>query len=316
VTRTHALASLLLVGVAQIAACHGQGSTACNGHQELCGRRYDQVAFPGTHNAYSNRADNFGAPDQTFTIRRQLDDGVRVLHLEIYPFDNDVYLCHSICQIGSQLLLDGLTEVDGFVEAQPREVVTLLMESSHVPTDAVARALQASGLGAHLHAQAAGAPWPTLQDMIDRGERVVALLADMTTTGGGTYPWLLDRWQFTWETPWDNQSLPDFLRCDADRGKMGNDLYVVDTYLEDQIIPTADHAALVNSNPFLIDRLEHCLAATGRTPNFVMVNYYEVGQLFPDVDALNGLDAPPDGGGDARFPTDDAGPTVDAGSTD
>lgn len=293
---------LFVVCFAALAGCHGAPSgTACNGHDELCARPYDQVVFPGTHDAYSNLAENFGAPDQSFPMARQLQDGVRVLHLEIYDDAGVPSLCHSVCAIGSKPLASGFKEIRAFVAAHPREVVTLLMESSQISSDRIAQAMKASGLQAFVHSQALGAPWPTLGELVKKGDRVVVFLADMTATGGPSYPWLLDRWKWTWETPWNNQTAADFSRCDADRGTMGNDLYVVDTYLEDLLIPTAAQAAWVNTNPFLADRLAHCQAVVGRLPNFVMVNYYEVGDLLHDVDILNGL-APPTGDDLDAFP--------------
>lgn len=316
--RAHRTDALLAVVLFAGCGSHAPASTACNGRDALCARAYDQVAFPGTHDAYSNVDENFGAPDQTHTMTRQLEDGVRVLHLEIYEYDDDAYLCHAFCQIGSKLLVDGFTEIRKFADDHPREVITLLMESNHVTTDAIAAALDASRLTRLIHSQPAGAPWPTLGELLSHGDRVIAFLADQTSTGGGTYPTLLSRWDWTWETPWNNQTPADFERCGADRGVMSNDLYVVDTYLEDEIIPTAAHAALVNNNPFLIERLFHCQASSGRLPNFVMVNYYEIGDLFADVDALNGFSAPPDGDADAFAPTweTDAGADFGAASTD
>jgi hypothetical protein len=290
------LAALLLGGCSS-----APSGTACNGHDELCGRRYDQVAFPGTHDAYSNVAENFGAPDQSYTLTRQLNDGVRVLHFEISLYLGDAYLCHSICAIGSKLLLDGLKEVAVFSAAHPREVVTLLMESNDLTSDQLAAVMKASGLVGRLRVQPDGAAWPTLGEMIRAGERVVAFNADQTGAGGARYPWLLDRWAWTWETPWDNQTPADFLRCDADRGTAGAPLYVVDTYREDQILPTAAEATSVNDNPFLLDRLLHCREAGGQPPSFVMVNYYEVGDLFADVDVLNGF-APESGDDLDAFP--------------
>ncbi len=279
----------LLLALLAASCSSPPAATACNGHDELCSRRYDLIAFPGTHDAYSNVAENFGAPDQTYTMTRQLQDGVRVLHLEISLYEGDAYLCHSLCQIGSKLLIDGLKEIAAFSADHPREVVTLLMESNDLTSDQLAAALKTSGLTKHLRAQPDGAVWPTLGEMIGSGERVVAFNADMTSTGGGKYPWLLDRWAWTWETPWNNQTPDDFLRCDADRGTAGAPIYVVDTYREDQILPTAIEAATVNDNPFLLDRLLHCQAVAARSPTFVMVNYYEVGDLFDDVDRLNGF---------------------------
>ena len=54
------------------------GITACNGHPELCDRRFDQVVFPTTHNSMSG-ADLPGwmFPEQEKSIPEQLQDGVR-----------------------------------------------------------------------------------------------------------------------------------------------------------------------------------------------------------------------------------------------
>src|SRR4051812_39847595 len=114
--------------------------TVCNGRPELCERPYDAVTFPSTHDAYSNSQDGFLAPDQTYPMSRQLADGIRVLHLNILPNDQDdsiPSLCHSLCFLGSQRLVDGLKEIRTFVDAHPGELVTLLMESPSVSTDDV-----------------------------------------------------------------------------------------------------------------------------------------------------------------------------------
>ena len=57
--------------------------TACNGLPEICDRRLDQVAFPGTHNSMS-AADRPGwlFANQRRPIPRQLDDGIRLLMVD------------------------------------------------------------------------------------------------------------------------------------------------------------------------------------------------------------------------------------------
>ncbi|WP_056603334.1 hypothetical protein [Aeromicrobium sp. Root472D3] len=63
-----------------VAATVAAGDDACNGHVQLCDRRFDQVAFPATHNSMS-AADQPGwfLGEQPHGILRQLDDGIRVL---------------------------------------------------------------------------------------------------------------------------------------------------------------------------------------------------------------------------------------------
>jgi hypothetical protein len=46
---------------------------------------------------------------------------------------------------------------------------------------------------------------------------------------------------------------------------------------------------MVNHNPLFIDRAEQCRTESGRLPNFVTVDFYDIGDLFDVVDSLNGL---------------------------
>ncbi|MEO8875633.1 MAG: hypothetical protein ABI461_08610 [Polyangiaceae bacterium] len=298
----------------------GSPPAVCNGHAELCSRKYTEVAFPGTHDADATMADKFVAADQTYSVADQLAMGVRVLHFEMQPYQGDTYLCHAFCGIGSMLLLTELQTVQAFVVAHPTEVVTLLMESQNTTSDLIATAVIDSGLMPFVHTQAAGTAWPTLGDMIEHGDHVVLFNADQTGTGGTSYPWLHDRFARTWETPWNNKTPQDFAKCDADRGAKGNDIYVVDTYREDEAIASIGAARSVNYNSFLIDRLMTCQQSQKTLPNFVMVNFFEVGDLFHDVDILNGFTTAPDDDlskfPPATFPlVDDAGVVEDAGAT-
>lgn len=295
----------------------GSPPTICNGHAELCSRAYTAVAFPGDHDSDATVADQFVAADQTGTVASQLAGGIRVLHFEMQQYQGDTYLCHAVCGIGHTLLLDDLKVVEAFVAANPTEVVTLLMESQNTTSDQIATAVNSAGLMPWVHTQAAGAPWPTLGDMIQHGDHLVIMNADQTSTGGTSFPWLLDRFATTWETPWDNTTPADFAKCDADRGTKGNAIYVVDTYREDTPIATTSAAESVNDNSFLIDRLLTCKTTENTLPNFVMVNFYEIGDVFKDVDILNGFTPTPNDDlskfPPAEFPGDDAG-ISDAGT--
>jgi hypothetical protein len=59
--------------------------TACNGHDQLCGRGYADVAFPATHNSMA-AADEPGwfIPEQPTGLVGQLDAGIRVLLIDTW----------------------------------------------------------------------------------------------------------------------------------------------------------------------------------------------------------------------------------------
>ena len=114
----------------------------CNGHEALCDRRYDQIAHPMTHNAMSNAAGNWVAPNQNFGITRQLEDGVRGLMLDTYEEEGQLLLCHSVCFFGSQPLVEGLEEIEAFLAQEAEEglesagVIELLQDRAHLAVDA------------------------------------------------------------------------------------------------------------------------------------------------------------------------------------
>jgi hypothetical protein len=84
-----ALAGLLVAGIAWLgrppAAAVRLASNACNGAAELCGRRLDEVVFPGTHNSMSSaEIADWLFPQQERSIRAQLEDGIRALLLDVH----------------------------------------------------------------------------------------------------------------------------------------------------------------------------------------------------------------------------------------
>src|SRR5690606_33127932 len=71
----------------------------CNGYEELCSKRFSEVCFATTHNAYA-----FGssiAANQVNDIPTQLKDGVRGFMLDIHSANNTngVQLCHGQCRM-------------------------------------------------------------------------------------------------------------------------------------------------------------------------------------------------------------------------
>ena len=63
----------------------GGASASCNGAAVLCGRRLDEVIFPGTHNSFAaSTQPGWHFASQRYGIARQLDDGIRALLLDVH----------------------------------------------------------------------------------------------------------------------------------------------------------------------------------------------------------------------------------------
>jgi hypothetical protein len=255
----------------------------CNGASELCDRRYDEVSFATTHNAMSAADEGWIHTDQRYGIARQLADGIRGLMLDVHTFEGEPHLCHgSACASGKRKLVDGLGDIASFLADHPDEVVTIIFEP-YVPAAQIQDALTSVGLDSLLHTQVAGQPWPTLGELIAADHRLVVF----TEHGGGAFPWYHDVWQHAWDTHWEFYA-PEEMHCGRNRGAAENPLFIFNHFLV-----TSDGAEAfaeqINEAEVLGTRAELCQDESGRRANFVVVDYYDVGDLFDVVRNLNDL---------------------------
>ncbi len=258
--------------------------TACNGHPELCDRRYDEVAYATTHNAMSSEEDGWRLPNQRYRLWRQLEDGVRGFMLDVHPADDGTpLLCHGYCSLGARPLVDGLDDLRLFLECHPTEVVTIIFES-YVPEAAIEGAFRESGLLRLVRAQPLDSAWPTLRELIAEDERVIVFTADRAAR----LPWHLYSYDYAWENPYAAET-PGELSCAEDRGDRSAPLWIFNHFLTAPFA-SAELSEMVNHDPFFQERVAACREeASGDLPNFVTVDFYDVGDVLAVVDALNDL---------------------------
>ncbi len=282
----------------------GQAELVCNGSAELCDRPYNEVAFPATHNAMSSELEGFAHSDQYYGLARQLDDGIRAMEIDVWKFDpegdepEELYMCHGgACSPGRRKLSLGLADIADALEAHPNDVITILFED-HAPAEEILTALETAGLFEQLHLQAPDEEWPTLREMIDDGTRLVAFYENKL---GNTPPYpegYQPTWDYAWDTNWaytqpsdfDDPSGSDCAKTPEDnRGSTDNPLFILN-----QMLDTDDQAEqfamTVNLTGSLLTRAQKCQTKTGQLPNFIKVDYYNIGDLFSVVRTLNGLD--------------------------
>ncbi|MEP9364118.1 hypothetical protein ABLE68_14210 [Nocardioides sp. CN2-186] len=332
-----ALVTALLAGAwpgsDDLAGAVAVDGTACNGHDELCDRTYDEVAFPATHNSMS-AADQPGwfFAEQPDGVISQLDHGVRVLLIDSWygqetsrpgvvatsegsraagiaeareSFGDaavnsalrlrdatklaptgpvEPYLCHALCELGSTKWEPLMEQVRAWMDAHPREVVTLFVQDEVSPAD-TAEVVEDAGLLPYVYTPTADGSWPTLGSMIDSGHRLVVLMENHG--GGTTYPWLLDGFQQVQDTPYLFEDPSEF-SCDLNRGTPDLPVFLVNHWIDDKTA-TVTNAAQVNALDVLLPRLQECASERDRLPNYVAVDFYDQGDLFGAVDAMNGF---------------------------
>lgn len=269
----------------------------CNRFHALCDRSYAQVRYATTHNAMSNSTDGWIGPNQTLDVPAQLAAGVRALMLDTYRADatnllgqpqvpeadpESTWLCHSLCSLGKRPLAEGLADITTFLDENPGEIVTIILES-YISHAEEALAFDTAGLTHYAYTHTGGA-WPTLGEMIDSGKRLV-VLKDRTTNP--LYPWQMNVWSHAFETHFSAASPADF-SCTDNRGSPTNSLFIFNHFLT-QIFGSVELASQVNYNPLLRNRVDECEAFHGAVANFITVDHVSIGDTLQTVDALNAI---------------------------
>jgi hypothetical protein len=306
----------------------------CDGYLALCNRRYNEVAFPATHNSMA-AADEPGwlFAEQPDGIMAQLNAGIRVLlvdsvlgqptqrpdivltpsgaYAEALAVSNQdlgketvasalrvrnllrlnptgpprPYLCHGLCELGATPWEPVMAQVDKWLVAHPREILTFFIQDDDVTPEQTDAVFREAGLLRYVYTQQPGRPWPTLAQMIKSDRRVVVLMENRD--GGTRYPWQMRGFTWTQDTPYHFTSADQF-NCARLRGDETSPLLLVNHWLSNPLRRITE-SATANSYDILWSRMSQCRAERGQIPNFVAVNFYNEGDLFRVVDQLNGV---------------------------
>lgn len=148
----------------------------CNGGASLCNLSYTEVTQLITHDSYAV-SPNIAAT-QDSNIVDQLNDGVRGIKLSAVPSNEDpsiIHLCHTFCSVlDAGSVADTLNNITTWLKQNPKEIVTIMWNNLYnfKATD-FATAYEESNIMPMIYTHDDTKPWPTLQEMIDSGKRVV-----------------------------------------------------------------------------------------------------------------------------------------------
>jgi hypothetical protein len=307
-------AAVLLV--ASLADPRDPPRRACNGHVELCERRYDEVVQFATHNSMSSPDVVQVWPEHDGTISDQLAAGVRTLLIDAHYWRDllsaeelaradpsvpvsvaervadveserlrgreGVFLCHNLCAWGGRPFVDGLEDVRRFLDANPREVVTIVLQDE-VERDDVIAAFRAADLERYAYRHDHADEWPTLGELVERGERLVVFAEN----SGPPPQWYAAAFEVIADTPFRFRE-PSEMSCAPNRGPDDAPLLMMNHWLT-RSAPDRAAAAQVNTRDAIVERARRCEAERGKLPNFVAVDFFGIGDVRGAVDELNGL---------------------------
>lgn len=303
----------LLVGTSQASARNATSSSTsaarpsnvalCNGYNSFCNRKYSNISMVGAHNSPFQVRNNV-ASNQMLDVTTQLNDGIRMLQFQVHkPNESSpLLLCHTSCDLlNAGTLVDYLTTTRQWLDRNPYDVITVLIGNFDIlsPQSFVGPVTD-SGLLKYAYTPPTVpmplASWPTLGEMVLSGKRAVIMLdyeADQTAI-----PWLLDEFGQMWETPFSptNRDFP----CIVDRPPNQNRnesidrMYVANHNLNVDL-SFGSFSLLIPAFTLLHEtnavagygsagaQRSNCTSKWGRPPNFLLVDYYNIGNFNGSV---------------------------------
>lgn len=278
-----------------------QVSAACNGRDELCSRKYSVVSQIGSHD--SAFVGDLPTDNQNIDVTSQLNAGIRFLQGQVHDFLDELQMCHTNCLLkDAGSLTSYLTTVETWLAANPNEVLTLLLvNGDNSDISLFGQSFAAAGLDSFAYVPTTSLAgnldgWPTLQEMISSGKRLVVFIDSGANTASVNY--ILPEFDYFFETPYDVTDTSAFQQCPIDRpsgssatGKM----YIVNHFKDVNVldsgvlVPDKDAAPTTNSEASIIGQVDVCEGLYGRAPKGVLVDWMDEGAVFAAQDALNGF---------------------------
>ena len=193
----------------------------------------------------------------------------------------DVWLCHTVCELGATRMSDTLEQMREFLEANPGEVVILFVEPYVKPAD-LARLFKGAGLDGYLAELSRDEPLPTLGELVDSGKRMIVFTEK---DADGTYPWYLDGFSFVQDTPLGATTIKE-LSCKRERGDADSPLLMLNNWA-DVFPPQLRANRPFQTKKFLLQRAHECERKRGMPVNMIAVDFYDQGAVVEAVKQLN-----------------------------
>uniref|UniRef100_A0A803NLN4 PI-PLC X domain-containing protein n=1 Tax=Cannabis sativa TaxID=3483 RepID=A0A803NLN4_CANSA len=256
---------------------------------QVKGLPFNRYSWLTTHNAFAKlgQKSQTGTPivssmNQQDSITSQLNDGVRGLMLDMYDFRNDIWLCHSFggqCYnfTAFQPAINVLKEVETFLQSNPTEIVTIIIEDYVTSPKGLTKVFDAAGLRKYWFPLSRmpknGRDWPTVDDMIQKNQRLVVFTSKSSKEASEGIAY---EWRYVVENQYGNGgmkagSCPN--RAESPPMNTTSRSLVLMNYFRD--VPSLTQGCKDNSAP-LLAMVNTCYNASGkRWPNFIAVDYYK-----------------------------------------
>ncbi|XP_051126988.1 PI-PLC X domain-containing protein At5g67130 isoform X2 [Andrographis paniculata] len=267
------------------------------------GLPFNKYSWLVTHNAFSivdapllTGAQRVTFYNQEDSVTNQLRNGVRGLMLDMYDFENDIWLCHSFrgqCYnfTAFEPAVNTLKEVEAFLEQNPSEIITIIIEDYVHTPKGLTKVFGEAGLDKYMYPISKmpkkGEDWPTVNTMVTNNYRLLVFTSDSSKEASEGIAY---QWKYMVENePGD----PGIGSCHNRKESKPLNSRSASLFLMNYFptIPVQNEACKEHSTP-LANMISACYKSSGGLmPNFLAVNFYmrsDGGGIFNDLDRMNG----------------------------
>ncbi|KAK4262312.1 hypothetical protein QN277_027888 [Acacia crassicarpa] len=269
------------------------------------GLPFNKYTWIVTHNSFSivDAPSLPGVQRLTFynqedTVTNQLRNGVRGLMLDMYDFENDIWLCHSFrgqcfSFTAFQPAINTLNEVEAFLTENPTEIITIIIEDYVHSPKGLTNLFTRAGLDKFWFPVSKmpkkGQDWPTITEMVQANYRLLVFtsIASKEAEEGIAYQW---RYMVENESgdPGVQQGSCSHRKESKPLNSRSSSLFLQNYF---PTYPVESDSCKEHSAP-LAAMVNTCYKAAGNMlPNFIAVNFYmrsDGGGVFDVVDKMNG----------------------------
>lgn len=283
--------------------CKTNATMCCNGLENACDLRINQVMFATVHNAMAAKENGYLLnPNHFFSLEAALEAGYRGLNLEVCKCNGVYEFCHGVCRLGSRNPIEVFLNLDRFLRDNRHEVILLNLSINnevHQPVNLhefYEVMKNATRFNTYLYSHyKEGDDWPTLREMINTGKRILLFHSQGPTCANITCPPGMHHWgEYGRETDEVNQdrdvdamSEQCHLNGEHPLVKESRQFHGLNHY-----VPTENRNQVaskkLNSYGFLSTRIESCAKKHPKIAfNFVSVDHFSVGDVVEFVQRQN-----------------------------
>lgn len=307
-------------------AADSSSTLACNNSPSLCNRSYSNITHLGAHDSpfISNSSNGYDiSGNQNYSSTTQLSAGVRLLTAQLHNANSstgetEIHLCHTSCGLyDAGRLEDWLSDIKGWMDDNPNDVVTiLLVNSDNTDASNLGSVFESSGINKYAYSQnstSAPTSWPTLQSLISANTRLITFIASLPSSGNSAAPYLLDEFTYVFENPFDVTSPGNFSCMPSRPSSLGGSVSAAENsnmmFLMNHFLDSVESFGIESPNALAANNTNspdttgtvpgslgysasQCASVYGKNPNFLLVDWFNVGPAIETADNLNGVTNP------------------------